>query len=91
MPKKECYKPRSRGIICEKPLARSSRRSLPSVKPRKWLTLLALQNDQHFGLTAHKNDAAVRVVISPALLELGYEEYGVIATRLIKKGEVITT
>ncbi len=49
------------------------------------------QKGQHTGFTAHKNDATVRVDISPALLELGYEGYGVLATRLIKKGQVITT
>ncbi len=90
MTKNKYFKSPNRGIICEKPVARSSRRR-PLVKSIEWKTLDALQDNQHFGLYADKNDAAVRVVISPALLELGYEGYGVIATRLFKKGEVITT
>jgi hypothetical protein len=61
------------------------------MKSIEWKTLDALENGQHFGFYAHKNDAAVRVDISPALLELKLKGYGVIATRLIKKGEVITT
>jgi hypothetical protein len=90
MTKNKYFKSPNRGIICEKPVARSSRRRPPE-NSIEWKTLNALKDNHHFGLYADKNDAVVKVDISPALQKKhGREEYGVIATRLIKKGEVIT-